>query len=44
MLPEAIYVSRENVKKDIKNYTVMLIGCGIGTDENAKNDFMDFIE
>ena len=43
LLPEAVYLSRHNAYKNIKNYTVLLIGCGLGTDWKAKRDFKNFI-
>ena len=43
MLPEAVYLSREDALKNIENYTVMLIGCGLGKDKNAEKFLFDFI-
>lgn len=39
LLPEAIYLSRKEGLNDIKNYTVVLIGCGLGLTLSSKNLF-----
>lgn len=44
MLPEAVYINRKDALRTIKDYSVLLIGCGLGTDNSAKNDFMSFIK
>ena len=43
LLPEAVYISRKQAIKDIQNFNVMLIGCGIGTGFKAKREFKKFI-
>ena len=39
LLPEAVYLSRENAFNEIDKYTVYLIGCGFGLSKNSVNDF-----
>lgn len=41
LLPEAVYISPKQGLKDIKNYSVVLIGCGLG---NNKRLFMSVIK
>ncbi|MBR1775794.1 NAD(P)H-hydrate dehydratase [bacterium] len=43
LLPEAVYISRENAIKSFKNYTVLLIGCGLGREKRTVSDFKKFI-
>lgn len=42
LLPEAIYLSRSEAQ--LKDFTVMLIGCGLGQSFSAKNNFKKFIK
>jgi len=44
MLPEIVYTDRKSALKKFLNYTVLLIGCGLGTDNKAKSDFVKFIK
>lgn len=37
LLPEAVYLSRSEGLKNMENYTVCLIGCGLGQSRHAKN-------
>ena len=37
LLPEAVYLSRSEGLKNMENYTVCLIGCGLGQSRYAKN-------
>ena len=37
LLPEAVYLSREEGLKSINNYTVVLIGCGIGISQESQS-------
>lgn len=37
MLPEAVYLTREEGMKKLDEFTVCLIGCGLGLDKNAQN-------
>ncbi len=39
MLPEAVYISRKEGLKSIKNYSVILIGCGLGLEKSSFNIF-----
>lgn len=41
LLPEAVFLSRKEGLKNINNYTVLLIGCGLGI--KSKNDFVNYI-
>ena len=43
MLPEAVYLTRKNALENINNFTVMLIGCGLNSNNQAKKDFKNFI-
>ena len=44
MLPEAVYISKEDALKNLDKYTVMLIGCGLSRSKSAKKDFVKFIK
>lgn len=44
LLPETVLLTRKNALKNINNYTVLLIGCGIGIDKKSVNDFISFIK
>lgn len=44
MLPEAVYLLRNHKIKDIEKYSVLLIGCGLGTNYRAIKDFKSFIK
>ena len=44
MLPEAVYIPRNHKIKDFDKYTVLLIGCGLGMDSHAINDFKFYIK
>ena len=44
LLPEAVYLSRRDGIKDLNNYTVCLIGCGLGTEEKSVKLFTDVIK
>lgn len=44
LLPEAVYMSRAQGLKTLKNHTVLLIGCGLGQSIFAKNEFKKFIK
>lgn len=37
LLPEAVYLSREHGLEQLNNYSVVLIGCGLGISEDSKN-------
>lgn len=39
LLPEAVYLTREQGLENLKNYSVVLIGCGLGTSEDDKKLF-----
>ena len=39
LLPEAVYLTREEGVKRLKDFTVVLIGCGLGQDYLAQNLF-----
>ena len=39
MLPEVVLQDREKALKTVGNYTVLLIGCGLGTDKNTAKYF-----
>ena len=43
LLPEAVYLSREQGLEDINNYTVVLIGCGLGLKEESKKLLEDVL-
>ena len=43
MLPEAVYITREDGLKNIDGYTVVLMGCGLGQSEQAKKDVISFL-
>ena len=43
LLTEAVYLSRKEAQKKFNEYTVLLIGCGLGISRNSKNDFIKFI-
>ena len=43
LLPEAVYLSRKQGLKEILNYNIVLIGCGLGTDWNPTDDFLKTI-
>ncbi len=36
LLPEAVYLTREQGLEQLNNYSVVLIGCGLGVSENSK--------
>ena len=42
LLPEAVYLSRKDAQ--VKDFTVLLIGCGLGQSSSAKNNFKKFIK
>ncbi len=44
LLPEAVYLERKQGLKDIENYTVYLIGCGLGQTKQSKKDFIQFMK
>ena len=37
LLPEAVYLTREQGLENLKEYTVVLIGCGLGVNKESKN-------
>lgn len=43
LLPEAVYLSREQGLEDINNYSVVLIGCGLGLKEDSKKLLEDVL-
>ena len=43
LLPEAVYLSRKEALKKLNEFTVLLIGCGLGINRSSKNDFIKFI-
>ncbi len=44
LLPEAVYLSRKEGLKDIKNFSVILIGCGLGLERKSVNLFKKVIK
>ena len=44
LLPEAVFLDTNDGLKNIKNYTVCLIGCGLGQDKKAVKLFKDIIK
>ncbi len=44
LLPEAVYLSREEGLDKINNYSVILIGCGIGIKEESKKLLEDVLD
>ncbi len=44
LLQEAVLITRKHALKNINNYTVLLIGCGLGTNKKYVNDFINFIK
>ena len=44
MLPEAVYATRDYVLKNINDYSILLIGCGLGKDNLSKKVFSKFIK
>lgn len=44
MLPEAVYLPRNHKIKDFEKYSVLLIGCGLGTNNRAVKDFKSYIK
>ncbi len=44
ILPEAVYFSRKEGLKNIKNFSVFLIGCGLGVDRASINFFKDILK
>lgn len=43
LLPEAVYLSREQGLEDMNNYSVVLIGCGLGLKEDSKKLLEDVL-
>lgn len=43
MLPEAVFLTRASALKNLKNYTVMLIGCGFGQSKESEKDLVKFL-
>ena len=43
MLPEAVYLSRKDGIKTLKNYDVVLIGCGLGTTNTSAKLLKDVV-
>ena len=43
LLPEAVYLSREQGLEDMNNYSVVLIGCGLGLKEESKKLLEDVL-
>ena len=43
LLPEAVYLTRNEGLKNINNFSVILIGCGLGTGKESKNIFNSVI-
>lgn len=43
MLPEAVYLSRSKAYEKLSDFTVLLIGCGLGTGFVSENTFKLFI-
>ena len=43
LLPETVLLSREKAIDDIGNYTVLIIGCGLGVDKNTAQYFEKII-
>ncbi len=43
LLPEAVYLSRKGALKKLNEFTVLLIGCGLGTNRSAENDFIKYV-
>ena len=44
LLPEAVFLTRKEGVNNLNNYTVLLIGCGLGQDKNAVNLFKKVIK
>lgn len=44
LLPEAVYLSRREGLKQIKDFSVVLIGCGLGKDKSSQKLFKDVIK
>lgn len=44
MLPELVYLKREQGFRNISNYTVLLIGCGLGQEKNSRKIFQRFMK
>ena len=44
MLPEVVYLTREDGLNKLKDYSVILIGCGLGVNNSSKKLFKNVIE
>lgn len=44
LLPEAVYLSRKEGLSQIKDFSVVLIGCGLGTSDSSKDLFKDVMK
>ena len=43
LLPEAVFMQRNEALKKVNEFSVMLIGCGLGQDAKTKKEFEKFI-
>ena len=43
MLPEAVYLERKEILKNLDNFSVFLIGCGLGVNKTSENLFKKVI-
>lgn len=43
LLPEAVYLSRQEALRNIKQYSTILIGCGLGLESSSRKLFIDVI-
>ena len=44
LLPEAVYIEREKCLKNLNNYNVILIGCGLGANLASERFFIRFLK